>query len=198
MVQKKKQTTASFYEVVFRGKPKVVRAFLAGLVMGAGHEARIFYSYEEGVRHEGTAEKLKEKFRLRPLDVHVIVDGDTSALLKKLARRIGADTGLEITSHRKVRSASMDFQFHAYARKYDQDIVAVLASLPADLKLRGYKHTVHQDPSAKGVEAYAPTHDYEASGSGTVSGPVDQLIAFRKQLADYPLVEAEEIILKYA
>lgn len=196
MVQKRKKTPSAFFEVVFRGKPRVVRAFLSGLVLGAGHKASIHFSFEDGVHHEGKAEMLKEKLRLRPLDVHVVVDGDTSALLKKLARRITEETGLEITSHRKVRSASMEFAFHAYARKYDWDIAQVFDNLPAGLKLRGYKHTVHKDPSARGVEAYAPTHDYEASGSGTVTGPADQLIAFRKKLADYPLVEAEDIVLK--
>lgn len=198
MVQKKNQTAASFYEVVFRGKPKVVRAFLAGLVMGAGHEARIFYSYEEGVHHEGKAEKLKEKLGIRALDVHVIVDGNTSALLRKLNRRITEKTGLEITSHRRIRSAGMEFSFHAYARKYDRDITAVFSDLPEGLKLRGYRHNVTQDPSAKGVEAYAPTHDYEAEGSGTVSGPIDRLIAFRRKLEDYPLIETGEIMLKFA
>ncbi len=198
MAQKKNQTGSSFYEVVFRGKPKVVRAFLAGLIMGAGRKATVFYSYEEGIHHEGKVEKLAEFVGIRADDVHVIVDGETSALLKKLARRITGTTGLEITSHRRIRSASMDFDFHAYARKYDQEIVALLDRLPAGLKLRGYKHDVVVDPRAKGVEAYAVAHDYEARGEGTVTGVIDNLIAFKRTLKDYPLVQAKDIVLKFA
>ncbi len=198
MAQTKKPTRASFYEVVFRGKPKVVRAFLAGLVMGAGKDAAVFYSYQEGVHHEGKVEKLAEMVGIRADDVHVIVDADTSALLKKLARRITGTTGLEITAHRRINSATMAFAFHAYARKYDQEITALLEHLPGGLKLRGYKHHVVVDPEAKGVEAYTVAHDYEAKGSGTVTGPIDDLIAFKRTLKDYPLVEAEDIVLKLA
>ncbi|PIV81792.1 hypothetical protein COW53_02500 [bacterium CG17_big_fil_post_rev_8_21_14_2_50_64_8] len=198
MVQNKKQTNASYYEVVFRGKPKVVRAFLAGLTLGAGNNSRIFFNFADGVHHEGKAEMLADKVGIRVSDVHAIVDGGTSALLKNLARTIDRETGLAVTSHRRIRSAVMEFTFHAFARKYDDDITGLLNTLPRGLKLNGYKHNVVVDPKAKGVEAYTVAHDYEAKGSGTVSGPIDALIAFRHTLADYPLIEAEDIELKYA
>lgn len=198
MAQNKNQSRPSFYEVVFRGKPKVVRAFMAGLILGADKDAQIIYSYEMGIHHEGKVEKLAEMVGIRADDVHVIVDGDISKLLKKLARTIAANTGLEITSHRHIRSASMDFSFHAFARKYDDDITALLNGLPQGLKLVGYKHNVAVDPTAKGVEAYAVAHDFESSGKGSVSGPIDSLVAFKQTLKDYPLVMADDIMLKLA
>jgi len=198
MAQKQKQSRPSFYEVVFRGKPKVVRAFMAGLVLGAAKEAKVFYSYEMGIHHEGKVEKLAEMVGLRADDVHVIVDGDTSALLKKLTRTIAANTGLEITSHRHIRSAAIAFSFQAYARKYDDDIIALLNELPAGLKLVDYKHDVIVDPTAKGVEAYAVAHDFESSGKGMVTGSIDSLIAFKQTLKDYPLVMDDDIILNLA
>ncbi len=196
MAQNKQPNKSSFYEVVFRGKPKVVRAFMAGLVMGANQDGEIFYSYADGVHHEGKAEKLAEMVGIRSTDVHVIVPGETSATLKKLSRAIATKTGLEITSHRMIRSATMAFSFHAFARKYDQDIVTLLEALPGDLKLRGYKHKVVEDPKAKGIEAYSVAHDYEAKGQGSITGPIDSLITFRRTLKDYPLVHAEDIRLK--
>ncbi len=50
--------TPSFHEVVFRGKPKVVKAFLKGLIMGATRSATIFFSFDEGIHHEGKVEKF--------------------------------------------------------------------------------------------------------------------------------------------
>ncbi len=193
---KKVALAPRFNEVVFRGKPKVVKAFLKGLMMGAGREVTAFYSYDVGVHHEGKSEKLKEMFGIRAMDCHVIVDKDGSDYLKKMAREIADDTGLMITCNRSIRSASMAFEYHAYAPQYSAAIVAALKDLPAGLKLQGYQHEEKLDPSAKGVEAYSAVHDFEACGSGTVTGRVDLLIGLKQTLADYPLIKDEDIILK--
>lgn len=191
-----KNTAPRFSEVVIVGKPKVVKAFLKGLLMGAESDAAVYYSFDEGVHHEGKTEKLKEMFGLRGVDCHVIVESSAAAYLKKQARRIAAETGLEITSNRSIRSASMAFTYHAFAPRYHDEIVALLKNLPAGLRLQGFQHDKKVDPAAKGVEAYAVAHDFEASGSGTVTGRVDLLIEFRRSLAKYPLIQAEEIRLK--
>jgi hypothetical protein len=198
MAQKKSSAKPSYFEVVFKGKPKVVRAFLSGLVMGTGAEGDIYYSYNEGVFHEGMAEKIKEMAHFRAVDCHVIVDKGTSALLKKLAKTIATETGLEITSHRSIRSASVDLCFEAFARRYDDEIVGLLKGLPRGLKLEGFEHDVELHPEAKGLEAYSPSHHYEAKGKATVTGRVDLVIAFKRELANYPLIKGDEVRLKLA
>ena len=57
MAPKDKITRPSFYEVVFNGKPKVVRAFMKGFVMGTLEDAVVIYSYNSGIFHEGKVEK---------------------------------------------------------------------------------------------------------------------------------------------
>ena len=188
----------SFYEVVFEGKPKVVRAYLHGLVAGSGHEANIFFSYDEGVQHEGKVERLSELLHVRALDCHVIVCAETSALLKKKAKKLTEDTGLKITAHKHIRSASIEFNFEAFAKRYNDEIVDVFKKLPSGLRLDGYQHNVKVDPAAEGIESYASAHDYEACGSGTVVGRVDLVIALKKDLHQYALIKTDEIILKLA
>lgn len=195
---KKTPAAPRFYEVVFRGKPKVVKAFLKGLMMGAGRDVPVYFNYDEGVFHEGRSEKFKEMFGIRAVDCHVIVDGQGSAYLKKMARRIAAETGLEITAHRRIRSASMAFEYHAYAPRYSAEIVSVLEGRVKGLRLRNYTHKEKRDPTAKGVEAYSVAHDYEATGSGTITGRIDLLIELKRTFADYPLIKAEPILLKFA
>ena len=185
-----------FSEVVFNGKPKVVKAFLKGLTMGAEREVTIFFSYDEGVHHEGKVEKFKEMFGVRGVDCHVIVDSQGATYLKQKARQIATETGLAITSNRAIRSASMVFSYEAFAKRYNVEIVELLKNLPQGLRLQGYQHDEKIDPSAKGVEAYAVAHDYEATGSGVFSGRVDLLIGFKHELAKYPLIRTEDIVLK--
>ncbi len=195
MAQNKKTPRSTFYEVVFRGKPKVVRAFLEGLIMGSDTDATIIYSYLEGIHHEGKAERMAEMVGIRSADVHVIVDRGTSDLLKKLKRRIVKNLGLEITSHRHVRSASMSFEFQTYAPRYHQQIVGLLDKLPTGLRLDGYKVDVERNPDAKGIEAYAPVHDFCSEGSGSVVGAIDQLVAFKVRCLEFPLIKTEDVML---
>lgn len=198
MAVKKSNDKRSFFEVIFQGKPKVVRAFMTGFTYGTIENASVFYNYIDGVFHEGKTEKMIEKLGLRGVDCHVIVDKETSVYLKKMTKRILADTGLEIKAHRGIRSASMELQFHAYAPKYNQEIVDLVKNLPDGLRLQGFKHDVRLDPSAKGIEAYSAVHHYEACGEGTITGQIDALIEFKRTLAKFPLLDAKEIILKMA
>jgi len=156
MATSKTSARQTFYEVVFQGKPKVVRAFLKGFIMGNVDDAVIIYNFLEGIHHEGKAEKLAEMVGLRGIDCHVVVDAATSSLLKKMKKRIETETGLQITSHRAVRSASMDFSFQAFAPRYNEEIVALVKKLPAGLRIQGFQHEVKLDPGAKGIEAYRP------------------------------------------
>ncbi len=193
-----KTAKKSFYEVVFTGKPKVVRAYLEGLSAGSGHDATFFFSFEDGVFHEGKVERLSELLHVRALDCHVIVDADTSSRLKKMAKTLPGKTGLAIDSNRNIRSASLCFSFEAFAKRYNDEIVEIVRNLPAGLRVDGFTHDVKLDPSAKGVEAYAATHDYEAKGSATVIGRVDLLIELKRKFQDYPLIKSEEIELNLA
>ena len=196
MATSKKSNASTFYEVVFQGKPKVVRAFLSGLTLGSCDGATIYYSFLDGVHHEGKAERLAEMVGIRGVDCHVIVETEVSDLLKKLAKKIVAETGLKISSHRKIRGASLSFEYHAYARKYDDEILALIKKLPSEMNVRGFQHDVKVDPKARGVEAYAPAHHFEACGKGAITGPVDRVIELKKKFAEYPLVKAEDVILK--
>jgi len=195
MAKQNKTAAPTFNEVVMRGKPRVVRAFLRGLVMGSDTNAEMFFSFTDGIHHEGKAEWLAEKVGIRAADCHVIVDTHTAALLKKLAKRIPDETGLAVVANRRVRSANMDISFKAYARRYNDEIVALMKDLPEGLRVRGFQHDVKSYPEAKGVEAYAAAHDYEASGTATVTGRIDLLVALKKKFADYPLIDAEDIVL---
>lgn len=198
MSPKPKNSNGTFYEVVFEGKPKVVRAFISGLVMGVCDDATIYYSFLDGIHHEGKAERLAEMVGIRSTDCYVVVDSCLSAVLKKLGKRIKSETGLSIRSHRRIRGAAFTFEYRAYARKYDDEILEVIRNLPPEVKTRGFKHDVQKDPSAKGVEAYSVAHDYEASGTGAITGPIDQVVEVKRRFDDLPLIRSEDIVLKLA
>lgn len=186
----------AFNEIVVQGKAKVVRAFLSGLVLGSGRQASVYYSYLDGVHHEGKAERLAEMVGVRESDCHVIVGADTAAWLRGLTKTIAAETGLVVTANRRIRGASMAIRYEAFGKRYDDEILGVLRSLPAGLKLVDFTRDVRTDPAATGAAVYTPVHSFEARGHGAVTGRIDLLIAFRRRLADYPLLIAADIELK--
>jgi hypothetical protein len=198
MATKKTTPKKSFYEVVFQGKPKVVRAFMKGFVMGTLDDAIVIYSFNSGIHHEGKVEMLAEKVGIRGTNCHLVVDSATSALLKKRTKRIAKETGLEITSHRHIRSASMYFKFKAFAPQYNDEIVKLVKNLPTGLRVDGFEHEVKLHPKAKGIEAYSAVHHYEACGEATIVGRVDLLVDLKKKFVDYPLIQSEDIVLNLA
>jgi hypothetical protein len=198
MATTRKAGEPAFNEVVIQGKAKVVRAFLSGLVLGSGRQAAVYYSYLDGVHHEGKAEKLAELVGVRESDCHVIIDADTAAWLRGLAKSITAETGLVVAANRRIRGASMAIRYEAFGQRYDDEILGVLRNLPAGLKLVDFTRDVRTDPAATGTAVYTPVHAFEARGRGAVTGRIDLLIAFRRRLSDYPLLIAEDIELKLA
>ncbi|HPF70006.1 MAG TPA: hypothetical protein PLQ13_04970 [Candidatus Krumholzibacteria bacterium] len=198
MAETTRPAKPSFYEVVFRGKPKVVRAFMHGLTMGAGGTRTLFFSFTDGIAHEGKVERLAEKVGLLDAGCHVVMDADTAALVKSLAKRISREMGIEISSQKRIKAARLAFTYRAYNPKHDDAILRYLKALPEGVKLQGFKHDVKSDPSSKGVEAYAVAHDFEASGAGEITGPVDALVAVRQAAADYPLITLQDIELTLA
>lgn len=195
MAASRRPKVRTFSEVVFRGKPKVVRACLSGLLLGAGRQAPVFYSFLDGVHHEGKAEKLAGLVGARGSDCHVIVDAETATWLRGLSRAITAETGLVIASNRRIRGASMDVRYHTYGKKYEDEILALLRDLPAGVRLSGFRQDTRLDARGRGLEIYSPVHEFESLGEGSVSGPVDELIRLRRRLAEHPLLRVADIRL---
>lgn len=198
MATNRKAGEPAFNEIVVQGKAKVVRAFLSGLVLGSGRPASVYYSYLDGVHHEGKAERLAEMVGVRESDCHVIVDADTAAWLRGLSKTITTETGLVVSANRRIRGASMAIRYEAFAPRYEDEIMGVLRALPPGLKLVDFEHAVRTDPAARGVAVYSPVHAFESAGRGAVTGRVDRLIAFKRDLARFPLLIAADIELKLA
>ncbi|MCP4546992.1 MAG: hypothetical protein GY835_11055 [bacterium] len=198
MANAQRKVTPSFYEVVFKGSPKLTRGFLAGLVMGSEEEATIFFNLDDGIFHEGLGDRVADFISVLPANCHVIMDNKTCARLKKLKRRVERSVGLEIKSFKRIRSGSMHFKFETFGARYYNEITGLVKELPRGLKLSNFEHEVVKDPAAEGIEGYTPVHDFEARGTGDIAGRIDLLIATRREFDKHPLIHVGEIQLTLA
>jgi hypothetical protein len=194
----KRTAKPSFFQVVLEGSPKLVCGFLNGLMMGSGKEGTVFFCHDEGIDYESLTGRLAELIHLHPRDCHVIVDRETQSYLKRLAPRIEQTLGLKILSSRHIRSATLPFHFVAYARRYGVEIMGKLHSLPDGVRLVDFEKKERKDPSAAGIETYAPAHEYEIKGEGKIVGRVDLVILARRDLDSHPLIEPGKIELQLA
>jgi len=185
----KQQPKPTFYEIVVQGSPKMTRGFLAGLVIGAGHASTVIFHHDARIYEESAWEKLTELIRPQLRDIHLVADAATRRLLVKQSQRIEQEIGLSVVASRYIRSAKLPFCFKAYARRYGVEIMAKLHSLPAGLRLVDFETDEKINPSAVGIEAYTPVHDYEIEGQGNVVGRVDLVVQARQELDSHPLIE---------
>jgi hypothetical protein len=187
----------TFYEVALEGQPEQVRGILTGLVLGSGVKGRLYFSHEEGVTPVSLGERLRDLVGLQAV-CHVIVDKPVLDLLRRFEKRLVKAGEMRLAETKRIRRGRFDFAYHAYARQYGRQIRELFRSLPAGVKLEGGEPRETVDESARGIEAYSPTHHYEVEGEGTAIGRVDLLIQARRLLDDHPLVSVEPIHLEFA
>jgi hypothetical protein len=189
-----------FIETVFEGHYNTVRGYIEGLQDGMGTAHRFFFSAETGIAAETLSELIREWISLGHKLHHVVLEEDFFKKINEVLAKKDKHSLLNsssIKSSKIIKEATFTFKFEAYARKYADEIRESLANLPAGVSLEQYKPVEKINHDAEGVELYAPAHDYIFTGKGTITGPVEQVINFRKILDDHPLIEAEKVVLGF-
>ncbi|HSV95498.1 MAG TPA: hypothetical protein VLM75_01045 [Spirochaetota bacterium] len=189
-----------YSEVVFEGHHGIIRGFIEGFVAGSGKEASFFFSDRVGVKAETMSDILKEWISLSNKIHHIVMESDLLEKIRKSVERLNDSESLNkgsIKSVKPIKAASFRLKFITYGRKYGEDIKKLLEKLPGGLSLKDYSPVEKVDKDAKGVERYSPVHEYTFEGTGVISGPVDEVIAFRKVLDDHPLVDVTVIDLEF-
>ena len=173
-----------FREMVFEGSLPVVRAFLDGLQEGRRWKGGIYFCETCGVAAESRGHKVLERLHLEKNHTHVLVLDRFAATITAAARNQRKQIGLVLRADRRVRGAGFEYEFKVFKRSAGKRVQKTMAALPAGLELLDAIEKEVINPEAKGVEGYAPEHDYELSGRGEVATvtSLPELIAFRDRL----------------
>lgn len=108
---------------------------------------------------------------MKESQVHLVVE---KALLTALMEAISSTSktvALKILSVRRILAASFDFSLKAFSRQVADNIKQRISELPEGIEVNFSKWHEEVRPEDKGIEAYAPAHDYELHASGHVKGP---------------------------
>lgn len=189
-----------YYEVVFEGKFSLICGMMEGFLLGKNKEWEWYTSRDSGVDTESFTEIIKEWASLKTRLHHVILEEEFHNALQNAVKGKGDLKYIKpdyTKSAREIKSCSFKFTAHAYAKKYGEEIKALISEAPAGVIIENYNPVEGIDEAAKGVELYAPVHDYTFRCDGTAAGEFGGIIFFRKMLNDHPLVNATNIKLNF-
>jgi len=130
--------------------------------------------------------------------VRAVLDGPGLGLLRRAEPKLEDALGLRLLETRRVAGARFRFHYRAFTPAHAEEIAALLAAVPAGASRTGGDPVVRRDPDGKGVEAYAPVHDYEAHGEGEIAGRVDAVVLARRALTGHALVQITDLALDLA
>lgn len=186
---------AAYHEIVFEGSLPIVRAFLTGLRLGKGWATAFLCSDDHAIHGESRGHKALEKIKLSRDLTYVLVIDRHVPVITEAARAAQKQLDIAIRRSRPVNEAHCDFSFRVFDRKTAARLRQLLARSSAELTVAlSQDHEVIR-PESRGIEAYAPEHDYVFEGKGASRGALPAVLAFREELGRIEQVTCEKIRL---
>ncbi|HPQ43647.1 MAG TPA: hypothetical protein PKZ42_05400 [Syntrophales bacterium] len=187
-----------YSEVVIEGSLDRIRGFVVGFLEGKGIQGEAIFEEEHHVANESRFGQMMRLIGVRGNRFHLIIETEFFKLLEEALKRRKEELALKITSEKKISRASFDFRYRAYTKELGEELMTLFGDLEEGLHMRDYQPKETLLPEGKGVEAYAPLHEYEIKAAGTISGPVKAVIDFYGRAEHHDMVELDNITLEYA
>lgn len=190
-----------YNEVVFEGDFDLIRGFVIGFLEGSKIEGEAIFSEDHHIENEGTFGQLLRLIGIRGDQVHLIVGAGFYELLSEALKKRQYEINITIVSVKEISMAYFDFTYKAFTRELGSELKEIFGALskdPEGLHMEaGYKPEEKIRPEAKGVETYAPLHEYELKAAGRIHGPVKDVIDFYGVVEHYDMVELGNIKIEY-
>jgi hypothetical protein len=187
-----------FYELVIEGPYILIKGFITGLLIGSKNMGTVIYNKEKSIKRESFSELLKEWIGVSEHLTHVIISSDIYEMVTREIETSFDDINMKVISSKKIRKACFEFKYEAFAERYGIELKNFFKDLPSGVSLLpDYKPVEEIHKEAKGIELYAPEHDYKVSAEGTVEGPLPEIIGLYEQAKEKDLIKLKEITLHF-
>ncbi len=187
-----------YCEVVLEGSLDLMKGFMVGVLEGKGIQGEAIFSEHHHVENESTFGQMLRLIGGRGNRFRLIIDNGFFELFKESLERRKDELALKIVSEKKIKQASFGFRFRAYNRELGDELKTLFGNPPEGLQVKDYNPAEKILPEGKGMEAYAPLHEYEVKATGTIYGPVRDVMDFYGRVEHYDMVKLEKIKLEYS
>ncbi|MBN2539776.1 MAG: hypothetical protein JXB09_06985 [Deltaproteobacteria bacterium] len=189
---------SEYYEMVIEGSLDRIRGFVIGFLEGRGIQGEAIFEEDHHVENESRFGQMMRLIGVKGNRFHLIIGAEFLKLLEGALERRKDQLALKITSEKKISRASFGFRYRAYTRELGEELMILFGDPAEGIEVRDYKPKETVMPEGKGVEAYAPLHEYEIKATGTIYGPVRDVIDFYGRAEHQDMVELDSIKLEYA
>ncbi|HRZ25688.1 MAG TPA: hypothetical protein P5346_01105 [Spirochaetota bacterium] len=194
-----------YYELVLEGDYNAINGLLNGFLLGKNHDWTFYFSKKAGVKTETLIEVIADWISMKNKIHHIIMEDVFYKELRKAVEKYNKPLKIKskfvnlnyIKSAKLIKKAHLNFKAITYGRQHAAEMKFLLKNIPAGIVLQNYKPVEKVVKDVKGVELYAPEHEYTFEASGTLVGNIGTMIDLKQKLDDYPLIEADKIHLKF-
>jgi len=187
-----------YYEVIVEGSFDLIKGFVLGYLEGSGIQGEAIFEEEHHVENESKFGQLMRLIGVKGNQVHLIAGAGIHNLLKEAVNRRRDELKINLVSEKEIVDAHFDFTYKAFAREFGEQLKDLFGNLPEGLQMnQGYEPKETVRPEGKGVEAYAPLHEYEIKAKGRISGPIKAVIDYYGKVEHNALVGLSDIKLEY-
>ena len=172
------------------GPERELRAFVSGYLADRKVEPSAAVLGDDVGLEEGS---LGDRMRALLHGGHhaVLVPDELATALGDALAQGGPAVGLRVAERRPVSRAS----FGVHAEAYSRDVSARLRAALRGAPMAQHSESEEEHAESKGVELYAPVHSYTYRVRATVNGPIGDVLAVRRLLADVAAAEIEPLHL---
>ena len=170
---------STWYELLIEGSEEALRSFLGE------HEGAKDWQAVRGSELRLQEESLTARVLsfLGARTHHLVFAPSESA--RALVRGLGKRPDLRLEQLREVEGAGFSFEVETFSRPKAREIRSALHSdFPPGISLVDIRETGEVDPEAKGVELYAPVHDYVYRASGSFHGVLPGILEMHRRLEE--------------
>lgn len=179
-----------YFELVIEGPEDEIKGFCLGVRASCCLESKIVFPKDEGIERAGLSEVLKKLITVKETS-HVICD---ETIKDKLIRAIELDGTYKVRNVAELESASFEFKVNTFSREHADKIKELLKKL-GEVELTLEKVEEEKRPDVKGLEVYAPAHDYKYEVKGAISGSFEKVYEVFTKFKKEPLIEVSTMEL---
>lgn len=187
-----------FVELVISSPFILFKGFLMGFLAGTRHSALYYFNQRSGIETETLKDYLKNWLGFEN-SVHLCVEEGLSRDLETAIEQNHEKLGMEVISKRKIRMAGFDLKARFFNKEGPENFRKELALQEEHLSVTITTDVRTTVPAWQdvGVGVLATLPPYQHAIDATITGPLDELLPFRRMLAAETLVDVTEIKLLF-
>ncbi len=185
---------SDWHAIVVEGGEREIRGFLTGFLADRHMDPGCAVLGDDvGLEHESLSERLRAL--LKGGQHALLVPHEVAAPLVEALWRAGASLGLRVADRHPVGGARFDAEARVFSREVSGQIRAALQLLPDGVRLERHEEQETEEADHKGVDLYAPVHDYTYRMAARVAGALGGVLEVRRRLGDIEAVTLSSLQL---